>query len=116
MTYDQTSGKLYLTGSYGPKSGTDADNVLWVLDPEAKTLTHVNETDSRLTDHVIGLFVVPANTITLPTDADITGVEMTPAEITLLKGTTYQLEASVYPGWRRTSPSPGAAAIPRRSP
>ena len=97
LTYDQTSGKLYLTGSYGPKSGTDADNVLWVLDPEAKTLTHVNETDSRLTDHVIGLFVVPANTITLPTDADITGVEMTPAEITLLKGTTYQLEASVYP-------------------
>ena len=97
LTYDQTSGKLYLTGSYGSKSGTDTDNVLWVLDPEAKTLTHVNETDSCLKDHVVGLFVVPANTITLPTDADITGVEMTPAEITLLKGTTYQLEASVYP-------------------
>ena len=97
MTYDQNSGKLYLTGSYGNKSGTSSDNVLWVVDPATNTAKRANSSDSCFKEHVVGLFVVPANTITLPKDAAITKVEMNPSEITLYTGTTYSLEASVYP-------------------
>ena len=97
MTYDQASGKLYLTGSYGLKSGSDSDNKLWIVDPATNTGTLANSASSLFSDHVVGLFVVPANTITLPQDAKVTGVEMLPSEITLLKGSTITLQANVYP-------------------
>ena len=97
MTYDQASGKLYLTGSYGLKSGKDSDNKLWIVDPATNTGTLANSASSLFNDHVVGLFVVPANTITLPKDAKVTGVEMLPSEITLLKGSTITLQANVYP-------------------
>ncbi len=97
MTYDQASGKLYLTGSYGLKSGYDSENKLWIVDPATNTGTLANSASSLFNDHVVGLFVVPANTITLPKDAKVTGVEMLPSEITLLKGSTITLQANVYP-------------------
>ena len=97
MTYDQVHSTLYLGSGYGLKISYDNDNKLWVVDPEAKTAVTVNSTDSRFKDHVVGLFVVPANTITLPKDAKVSSVEVVPAEITLLKGSTLTLQANVYP-------------------
>ena len=97
MTYDQVHSTLYLGSSYGLKISYDNDNKLWVVDPEAKTAVTVNSTDSRFKDHVVGLFSVPANTITLPKDAKVSSVEVVPAEITLLKGSTITLQANVYP-------------------
>ena len=98
MTYDQTSGKLYVTSAYGAKNASDDDNRLFVIDPATSTATKPGSADGRFMDHVVGMFSVPANTIApFKENADVTKVEVTPTELTLPKGTTFQLKAAVYP-------------------
>ena len=99
MAYDQTKGTLYLAGAYGVKSSGDADNELWVINPEALEATQLvsGSSANQFYDHLVGLYVVPANTITLPTTAPATKVELSEHALTLLKGSAYQLSASVIP-------------------
>ena len=98
MTYDQASGKLYVTSAYGAKNDSDDDNRLFVIDPATSTATKPGSADGKFMDHVVGMFSVPANTIApFKENADVTKVEVTPTELTLPKGTTFQLKAAVYP-------------------
>ena len=98
MAYDHDNDILYLTGSYGAKSGSDTDNELWVVDTEAGTAAHPNtENNAMFYDHVMGLYVVPSSTITLPKTVDVTTVALNKTELTVRQGTTLTLEASVYP-------------------
>ena len=99
MAYDQTKGTLYLAGAYGTKSSNDIDNELWVINPETAEATQLvsGSGANQFYDHVVGLYVVPANTVTLPTTAPATKVELSEHALTLLKGSTYQLSASVIP-------------------
>ncbi len=99
MAYDQTKGTLYLAGAYGVKSSGDVDNELWVINPEALEATQLvsGSSANQFYDHLVGLYVVPANTVTLPTTAPATKVELSEHALTLLKGSAYQLSASVIP-------------------
>ena len=99
MAYDQTKGTLYLAGAYGVKSSGDVDNELWVINPETPEATQLvsGSGANQFYDHLVGLYVVPANTVTLPTTAQATKVELSEHALTLLKGSAYQLSASVIP-------------------
>ena len=99
MAYDQTKGTLYLAGAYGVKSSGDVDNELWVINPETPEATQLvtGSGANQFYDHLVGLYVVPANTVTLPTTAQVTKVELSEHALTLLKGSAYQLSASVIP-------------------
>ncbi|MDY2808128.1 MAG: S8 family serine peptidase, partial [Oscillospiraceae bacterium] len=99
MAYDQTKGTLYLAGAYGVKSSGDVDNELWVINPETPEATQLvsGSGANQFYDHLVGLYVVPANTVTLPTTAQATKVELREHALTLLKGSAYQLSASVIP-------------------
>ena len=97
MAYDHDKDILYLAGGYGTKSSKDVDNELWVVDPVAATAAHPNTNDAQFSDHLVGLYVVPANTIALPKDAAVTSVGLNKTELTVWQGTTLTLEASVYP-------------------
>ena len=99
MAYDQTKGTLYLAGAYGVKSSGDVDNELWVINPETPEATQLvsGSSANQFYDHLVGLYVVPANTVTLPTTAQVTKVELSEHALTLLKGSAYQLSASVIP-------------------
>ena len=97
MAYDHDKKVLYLAGGYGTKSSNDVDNELWVIDPEAFTATHPTALNAQFKDHVTGLYVVPTNTVALPKNADVTKVELNKTELSVLKGATVSLEASVYP-------------------
>ena len=99
MAYDQTKGTLYLAGAYGVKSSGDVDNELWVINPEALEATQLvsGSSANQFYDHLVGLYVVPANTVTLPTTAQATKVELSEHALTLLKGSAHQLSASVIP-------------------
>ena len=99
MAYDQTKGTLYLAGAYGVKSSGDVDNELWVINPETPEATQLvsGSNANQFYDHLVGLYVVPANTVTLPTTAQATKVELSEHALTLLKGSAYQLSASVIP-------------------
>ena len=98
MAYDHVKGILYLAGGYGPKTNKDVDNELWVIDTVNKTAAHPNtENNAQFYDHTVGMYVVPANTITLPKNAAVESISVNPSELTLMKGASYQLEASVYP-------------------
>ena len=98
MAYDHENDVIYLGGGYGKKDSDDVDNELWVVDPVNATVSHPNaELNAQFGDHVVGLYVVPKNTIDLPTDGDITDVILGEHQKSLLKGTTYQLGVTVTP-------------------
>ena len=97
MAYDHAKGIVYLAGGYGAKGSKDVDNELWVINTETKTASHPNTKNAQFSDHTVGLFVVPANTITLPQDASVTKVELSQSALTVLKGSSLELSASVYP-------------------
>ena len=98
MAYDHDAEILYLAGGYGTKSSKDVDNELWVINTETCKAAHPNTTyNAQFSDHTVGLYVVPANTVTIPTDVAVTSVELNKTELTVLKGSTLTLEAAVYP-------------------
>ena len=97
MAYDHDKDIIYLAGGYGAKNSTDVDNELWVYDPETKTINHPNSNNAQFYDHTVALYVVPSSTVSIPKDAKVESVVLNHSAITLLKGSTTSLEASVLP-------------------
>ncbi len=98
MAYDHDKDIIYLAGGYGAKNSVDVDNELWVYDPVAKTIAHPNTSNNaQFYDHTVALYVVPANTVTLPKNPDVERVVLNHSRLSLLKGSTVSLEASVLP-------------------
>ncbi len=97
MAYDHDKKILYLVGGYGSKSSKDVDNELWVVDTATGAAAHPNTNDAQFSDHTVGVYVVPSNTVSLPKNVAVTKVEINKTELSVLKGSTVTLEAAVYP-------------------
>lgn len=97
MAYDHDDEILYLAAGYGAKSSADKDNELWVINTETCKADHPNSNNAQFYDHVVGLYVVPKDTVSLPKNVAVTKVEINKTELTVLKGSTLTLEAAVYP-------------------
>lgn len=97
MAYDHDKEILYLAGGYGAKGSTDVDNELWVVDTTTGKTSKPNSNNAQFRDHVVGIYVVPTSSITMPKNADVTSVTLNATELELLKGSTISLEAVVHP-------------------
>ena len=101
LAWDHNTATLYLAANYN--ATRDYDNALFTVDTKTGKAARVNSAtgsanyDAALGVCMNGLFIVPGKGAAVtPADA-ATGVEVEPTELTLLRGQTGVITATVYP-------------------
>ncbi|MGN1408816.1 MAG: S8 family serine peptidase [Eubacteriales bacterium] len=105
LAWDHDNDILYFGAGYGAKSNSDLDNELWVIDVTTAKAGRASDYAGgyssayvgRFQAHVVGLYVVPSSSQTIPSDSDVSRVEISKSEVNILKGATLTLTADVYP-------------------
>ena len=100
LAWDHDKDILYFISCH--TNGNSASNALYTVNLETGKADKANSSGAYLYNYFAGLFIVPSkNSVIRPTDT-ATGIEVSPAALTLLKGQTYTgVEAVVYP-WNLT--------------
>ncbi len=92
LAYDSVNDVLYFGAGTATKNASITNVKFYILDKDGTLL------DTKPTkENTVGIYVVPKKTIELPEDGIVTKIVLNQSEMSLLKGATYQLEATVYP-------------------
>ena len=112
LAWDHDKDILYMTSGVTPHYNTTS--YLLQLDPETGKGTKVNTTyvdnpaydpatcGSYLNDVVVGLYIVPSSTGSIPSSTEAMGVALDQTEVQCLRGATFTLTHWCYP-WNLTN-------------